>query len=857
MSKNLVIVESPAKARSINKILGSEFQVKASLGHVRDLPQKKLAVDIKHGFKPEYELIPGRKKTVQELKAAAKDADHIYLAPDPDREGEAIAWHLMHALGGKKADAERFYRVTYNEITPSAIRRAFAAPKRIDTHRVDAQQARRVLDRIVGYQVSPLLWRRIKGGSSAGRVQSVALRLICEREEEIRQFTPQEYWVFGARVNKRVPPVDPFVIRLAKVNGADPEIANQEQADRVRADLADRELQVTSINEREVQRRTRPPFITSTLQQAASSALGFTPARTMSVAQKLYEGVDFGEGAVGLITYMRTDSPTIAKDAQDQCRAYIHETFGSEYVPDKPNYFKGRSSAQEAHEAIRPTAATRTPEAMAKHLKPEELKLYRLIWQRFVASQMAPARIAQRTVEFAANPAEPLPATILRQDKDGAPWTYLFRATTSDILFPGFMKVTGEDQKKAKKAAKKQDAENDDENDEPQTLPPLAEGESLDCQEWLMDQKFTKPPPRYSEASLVRTLEENGVGLPSTYAQIIQTLYARKYVEREKGSLRPTEPGEQVNAFLVAHLAALFDVTFTARMEEELDHVEEGKVDWTAMMAQFYEQFQEWLKQAKGPDADQDMAARLLKYLEQVQDWAPPVKRGKTTYSDEKFVASVRKQLDKGEKPLSMRQVEALLKLVNKYRDQLPQPDQVITELGLNDLFKQVSVADAPPRVSTTEKLEALKGVKFDEPRKTDKRTYDDGAFCASLREQVESGKRLSPNQLKYLDRLAQKYKDQIPDFDARAEHWGLGREETVAPETILSLLKELEQVQNWKPPVKRGKREWSDEAFYKSLSKQFREKGSLSPKQVAALKKMAARYAKQAAGASKQDAPA
>lgn len=854
MSKNLVIVESPAKARSINKILGRDYTVKASLGHVRDLPQKKLAVDIKNGFTPDYELIPGRKKTVQELKAAAKEADHIYLAPDPDREGEAIAWHLMYALSGKKIDTERFYRVTYNEITPSAIRRAFAEPRRINTQRVDAQQARRVLDRIVGYQVSPLLWRRIKGGSSAGRVQSVALRLICEREAEIRQFTPQEYWVFGARVNKRVPPVDPFIIRLAKINGADPEIANQEQADRVRADLAARELQVTAINEREVQRRTRPPFITSTLQQAASSALGFTPSRTMSVAQKLYEGVDFGEGAVGLITYMRTDSPAIAKDAQEQCRNYIHETFGADYVPAKPNYFKGRSSAQEAHEAIRPTAAERTPEAMAPHLKPEELKLYRLIWQRFVASQMAPARIAQRTVEFAANPGSETTSATLVQEETGAPWTYLFRATTSEILFPGFMKVTGEDQKKAKKTSKKADADDDNAADEAQALPPLQEGEALDCQEWLMDQKFTKPPARFSEASLVRTLEENGVGRPSTYAQIIQTLYARKYVEREKGSLRPTEPGEQVNAFLVNHLNALFDVHFTARMEEELDHVEEGKLEWTAMMTRFYEQFQKWIKQAKGPDADQDVAARLLKYLEQVANWAPPVKRGKTTYSDEKFVTSVRTQLDGGEKPITMRQVEALLKLVNKYRDQLPQPDQVMEEMGLGELFKQVAVPEAPPRQTTTEKLDVLKTVNFDEPRKVEKRTYDDGAFCASLREQVEGGKRLSPNQLKYLDRLVQKYRDQIPDFTARAETWGLGQEETVAPDVILGLLKQLQNVTSWKPPVKRGKREWSDESFYKSLSKQFRDKGSLSPKQVAALKKMATRYAKQDAAAAKPD---
>ena len=858
MSTNLVIVESPAKAKSINKILGRDYTVRASLGHVRDLPQKKLAVDVKNGFEPEYELIPGRKKTVQELKAVAKQAEKIYLAPDPDREGEAIAWHLMYALGGKRPDTDRFYRVTYNEITPAAIRRAFAQPTRIDTNRVDAQQARRVLDRLVGYQVSPLLWRRIKGGSSAGRVQSVALRLICEREAEIRRFTPQEYWVFGARVAKRVEPVDPFLIRLAKINAADPAIANQEQADEVRADLNQRELVVAHVIEREVNRRTRPPFITSTLQQAASSALRFTPSRTMSIAQKLYEGVDFGDGSVGLITYMRTDSPAIAKDAQDQCRQYIAQQFGADYVPANPNLFRSRSGAQEAHEAIRPTDVERTPEAMAKHLKPEELKLYRLIWKQFVASQMAPARIAQRTVEFTAElPDGATSASTLQQE--GAPWTYLFRATASDILFPGFMKVTGEDQKKAKAKSSEGGDDDKDDTDEPQALPPLTQGEVVDCQEWLVDQKFTKPPPRYSEASLVRTLEENGVGRPSTYAQIIQTLYARKYVEREKGSLRPTEPGEQVSQFLVSHLDALFDVQFTAKMEQELDAVEDGKVEWTAMMERFYERFQQWLKQAKGPDADQEIAARLLNYVEQVAEWAPPVKRGKTTYSDEKFVASVRQQLEAGEKKLTMRQVEALLKLAHKYREQLPNPDQVATELGLGDLFKQISSPAAAPRKSTEEKLAALQAVNFDEPRKVGTRTYDDQVFCASLREQVEGGKRLSPNQLKYLDRLLQKYQSQIPDFTERAAAWGLGKEEAVAPEQISALLNQLAQVTEWRAPTKRGKREWSDEAFYQSLARQFKEKGLLSPKQFAALQKMAARYApgkKVGANAANADDP-
>lgn len=846
MSKNLVIVESPAKAKTINKILGKDFVVKASLGHIRDLPQKKLGVDLKNGFKPEYELIASRKKSIKELQDAAKSVEKIYLAPDPDREGESIAWHLQHVLSTKKGADDRFYRVSYNEITPVAIRRAFEHPTRIDQHRVDAQQARRVLDRIVGYQVSPLLWRRIRGGSSAGRVQSVALRLICEREDEVRKFVPEEYWVLGARVNKRVPPKEPFVIRLAKINGKDPEIVNEEQAQKVRVDLDTRTLRVSAINEREISKKTRPPFITSTLQQSASSALSYMPSRTMRLAQNLYEGVDFGDGSVGLITYMRTDSPAIAKGAQDECRAWVKETFGDEYIPEKPNYFKGRSGSQEAHEAIRPTDVRRTPKEMASYLKPDELKLYRLIWQRFVASQMAPARIAQRTVEFDAAAAEG--TAPLMPDM-----AYLFRASTSDIIFPGFMKVTGEDKKKERsKAGSDDEKENGDEG----VVPPLEQGEAVDCQEWLADQKFTKPPPRFTEASLVRTLEENGVGRPSTYAQIIQTLYNRKYVEKEKGSLRPTEPGEKVNEFLVGYLGELFDVQFTATMEKELDEVEEGKVDWTRMMDQFYKTFQNWLKKAKGPDADQGAAAKLLDYVAQVKEWEAPVKRGKRTYSDEKFVQSMREQLMQGKKSISMRQVEALIKLAWKYKDQLPDHEQVIKDLGFEEQLKKASAPSEPPRQNTLDKLEQLKNVKWDDPRTVGKKVYDDRAFCESLRQQVESGKRLSLNQVKYLDRLVQKYADQIPDFEKWSEEWGVRKEEAVDPKEIQPLLDQLAQVKEWKPPVKRGKREWSDEAFYQSLVKQFEAKNTLSPRQVATLKKMAARYAKlqESAGEKKSE---
>jgi len=831
MSKHLVIVESPAKAKSINKILGKDFVVKASLGHVRDLPQKKLGVDIDKNFKPAYELLPGRKKTVQELQKIAATAEKIFLAPDPDREGEAIAWHLRHALG-KGKDDEQFYRVTYNEITAPAIRRAFENPTRIDMHKVDAQQARRVLDRIVGYQVSPLLWRRIRGGSSAGRVQSVALRLLCEREAEIRKFVPEEYWVMGAQVAKQQPPKDPFRIKLAKIDGNDPDIKNAEQAGRIKADLETRTLTVASIQEREITRRTRPPFITSTLQQAASSFLGYSPSRTMSIAQKLYEGPGAGEDAGGLITYMRTDSPSISQEAQQACRAFVEKQFGADYLPEKPNFFKGKSSAQEAHEAIRPTDVNRTPDSLAQILKPEELKLYRMIWQRFVASQMAPAKIAQRTVEVDARPGA--------ETQAGDRMTYLFRVTASVVTFPGFMKVTGEDVKKKKAASDENSEDADNDVDE---LPPLAEGEELDCLEWLQEQKFTKPPARFSEASLVRTLEENGVGRPSTYAQTIQTLYNRKYVEKEKSALKPTDTGERVNEFLVGHLNELFDVGFTANMEKSLDDVEEGRVEWTGMMRDFYETFLTWIAKAKGPDADQGVARMLIEYVQNVNTWDAPVKRGKRTYSDEDFVMSVVKQLDDGEKHITQRQVDALVGMIFKYREQLPDAEAFVRGLGLDALWDKVSRPKEPPRQTTLEKMDVLKNVKFDPPRQVGKRTYDDAEFCQSLRAQVEGGKRLSENQVMYLDRLVVKYAKQIPEYERLAEEWGLGKEEPVNIAEIKPLLDVLEGVSDWKPPVQRGKRTWDDKEFYQSLAKQFADKGTLSPKQLASLKKMAARY--------------
>ncbi len=835
MSKSLVIVESPSKAKTINKILGDDYVVRASMGHVRDLPERRLGLDPDRGFQPQYVVLKGREKVVRELTAAARDAAKVYLAPDPDREGEAIAWHLQVLLS-KTVPADRFQRVTYNEITAPAIRRAFASPRGIDLRKVDAQQARRVLDRLVGYKVSPLLWRRIRGASSAGRVQSVALRLVCEREKAIREFVPEEYWVLGARVAKKVEPRAPFIVRLAQLDGEKARVPDEATATALREDLDDRVLRIRRIVRREISRRAPPPYITSTLQQAASRVLGYTPARAMKIAQSLYEGVDLGEGPVGLITYMRTDSVAIAREAQERCREWVAQAFGPEYVPDRPNVYRSRAGAQEAHEAIRPTDPFRTPEALSGKMPPEEWRLYRLIWERFVASQMAPALIAQRTAEVEA---ERRPSS--RHD-------FLFRASTSEVVFPGYLRVAGIPQAIA--AEKPEEAPEDE---EAQPLPPLTEGEALDRLDWLADQKFTQPPPRYSEAALVRALEENGIGRPSTYAQILSTLTQRKYVTKEKKQLVPTPLGISTNEFLVEHLDALFNVQFTAAMEESLDRIEEGGVEWTAMLRDFYAQLKESLKSARGPDGNPEEARELIAALAQVRDWRPPpaapegaARSRRQPAGDQAFYESLRKQAESGERPLSDRQVAALRRLVSRYRDHAP-------EIAAAAERWNIAAPPASPEATagvadSRAKLDLLKGVRFDPPRQIGKRVFDDSVFAASLRSQVEAGRALTDNQERYLDRLLSKYADQIPNFKQVAASLNVGAREA-PPETpiessaIESLIAAFEKVSAWKPPQKRGRREWDDQEFFRSVARQFRARGSISPRQFQALRKMASRY--------------
>jgi len=571
MAKSLVIVESPTKAKTIGKYLGKQFVVKASLGHVKDLPKKNLSVDVEKNFEPHYEVIEGKKKLIAELKAAAKGVDSVYLAADPDREGEAICYHLQEELNGSKK-GPKFYRVMFNEITASAIKKAFEKPGSVNLHLVDAQQARRVLDRLVGYKISPLLWDKVRRGLSAGRVQTVALRLIVDREREIRAFIKREYWTIDVQLNAKKPPV--LTARFTKKNDGGIELPDEATTKSLLDQLDGAKYLVHSVSTKEKKRNPVPPFITSTLQQEASRKLRFSVKRSMMLAQRLYEGVELGaEGSVGLITYMRTDSTRVSQDALDEVRGLIKDRYGADFAPASPNVYKSKKDAQDAHEAIRPSSAKRTPEDLAPYLQEDELKLYRLIWMRFVASQMTPAVFDQTTIDVAA------------KGKDGA--TYMFRATGSVPKFKGFLEVyeEGKDQK--------------DSDDDEKRLPLVTEGEELRFKGIEPEQHFTEPPPRFNEATLVKELESDGVGRPSTYASILSTIQEREYVKKDGGKFVPTELGMVVTDLLLENFQNLFDITYTARMEEELDEIEEGKMDWREAMSEFYERFQKDLEHAE------------------------------------------------------------------------------------------------------------------------------------------------------------------------------------------------------------------------------------------------------------------
>jgi DNA topoisomerase-1 len=569
VDKNLVIVESPAKTKALKKFLGEEYMVEASVGHVKDLPKRKLGVEIDNDFSPEYEIIRGKKKVLNQLKTRSKKAKTVYLAPDPDREGEAIAWHIAQEI---KQINPRLLRASFNEITKAAVVEGIKGAGQIDKNRVNAQQARRILDRLVGYKISPLLWKTVYKGLSAGRVQSVALRIICEREEQVENFVPKEYWSITAlleTVGK-----ESFSVKLDKIEGKSFEISSQGQAESTCSSIAKEQFRVARVSQEEKRRNPYPPYITSTLQQDAARRLSFSAQKTMRVAQQLYEGVELGEtGTVGLITYMRTDSFRVAQVAQKAARDLIEKSYGKDYLPAKPRQYRSKKTAQEAHEAIRPTYIEYQPEEIKKFLNKDQYRLYQLLWNRFIASQMTSALYNYTAVEIEAG-------------------KYLFKASASRLLFDGFLRVYQEIK------------ENNSNGDEPKELPALKEEERLNLLELLPKQHFTKPPPRFSEATLIKELEENGIGRPSTYAQIVSTIKQRKYVESKSRKLFPTELGQTVNRILVENFPEIFEVKFTATMEEELDKIEEGKEEWVKVLKDFYTPFQLKLKKVESNKQD-------------------------------------------------------------------------------------------------------------------------------------------------------------------------------------------------------------------------------------------------------------
>lgn len=587
----LVIVESPAKARTIGKYLGKGYKVKASVGHVRDLLKSRLSVDVDNDFEPEYRVPNDKRPVVKELKKEVEKAEEVYLATDQDREGEAIAWHLIHAAD---IEDERVRRVVFNEITQDAIQEAFTNPRRINMDLVDAQQARRILDRLVGYQISPLLWDRVRSRLSAGRVQSVAVRLVVEREREIDNFVPEEYWSIEAELaaQKDRDNLDriPFLAKLLRINGETFDLNSEEAVKPILAELESASYRVKLVKRGERKRKPKSPFITSTLQQAASRRLGFTAKKTMALAQQLYEGIDIQNGGpVGLITYMRTDSTHVSAQAQAEARKYVELEFGEEFLPEQPPRYKAKAKgAQEAHEAIRPTSAFRTPQQMKAHLSRDQHRLYRLIWQRFTASQMKPAVYDTIRVDIIATP----------EGANENEERYLFRSSGSTLRFPGFLAIYPD----------KFDEENPADEDENRVLPSLELGDLLDLLRLLPEQHWTQPPPRYTEASLVKALEEYGIGRPSTYAPILNTIQRRGYVTRDSRRLVPTETGEIVNDLLVAYFPDIVDLNFTARMENELDDVASGKRAWVPMLRDFYVPFEQTLKAAEEemPEVDLD-----------------------------------------------------------------------------------------------------------------------------------------------------------------------------------------------------------------------------------------------------------
>ena len=817
MGKKLLIVESPAKAKTIAKYLGSDFVVKSSVGHIRDLPKENGAIKVVEKgpgaweFVPSYVVSEGKEKVVSELKAAVKASSEIYLASDPDREGEAIAWHLKEVLGPVAGD-KPFRRVTYNEITKSAVLKAVAEPRDIDMPLVDAQQARRILDRLVGYKVSPLLWKNISCANnrslSAGRVQSVALRLLVERQREIDGFKPETYFLMGVEARK---PADEksFVAKLAKLDGKKPEIRSRDAANNVLLDLADAGLAVADVKAQPKVRHALPPFTTSTLQQAASSVLGFSPGKTMKLAQALYEQ--------GRITYMRTDSVNVSEQARAAAKEFIVSACGPEYYPEKPNFFKSKADAQGAHEAIRPTDVALTPKTAS--LEPAALKLYDLIWRRFVASQMADAKTTVKTI-------------LVKAVKPAIAHDYVFSASATVIDFEGFLKVMKLSLKK-----KGADGEDDADSDEVAYLPNVSVGDKLEAVRWISDEKQTKGPVHYSEASLIKALEENGVGRPSTYAATIETLKTREYAKTEKKKLVPLERGILVCDWLVKKLDSLFNVGYTAQMESELDKVAEKGEPMNQMLSEFYARFLKEVGACAEPPPDRSKFEFVFGLLDQVRTWKPAKKVGKRIYDDKAFFESVKEQAAGGQRPLSGRQLEFLVKMAVQYADQIPQCESQLKEAGLGAGASLVQKADPELVKFCFETMDRIGGML-------------ENPFLKSLYEQFEKGRGLSPKQFGILARAVGENAGALEDCEQvrakLAEFVSGGFAPKAEDPSIPSLLKLFDDVTEWRPAAKKGKKVYDDHEFVRSLADQYSRRHSLSSRQIAALKRVATIYKSQ-----------
>ena len=817
MGKKLLIVESPAKAKTIAKYLGSDFVVKSSVGHIRDLPKENGAIKVVEKgpgaweFVPSYVVSEGKEKVVSELKAAVKASSEIYLASDPDREGEAIAWHLKEVLGPVAGD-KPFRRVTYNEITKSAVLKAVAEPRDIDMPLVDAQQARRILDRLVGYKVSPLLWKNISCANnrslSAGRVQSVALRLLVERQREIDGFKPETYFLMGVEARK---PADEksFVAKLAKLDGKKPEIRSRDAANNVLLDLADAGLAVADVKAQPKVRHALPPFTTSTLQQAASSVLGFSPGKTMKLAQALYEQ--------GRITYMRTDSVNVSEQARAAAKEFIVSACGPEYYPEKPNFFKSKADAQGAHEAIRPTDVALTPKTAS--LEPAALKLYDLIWRRFVASQMADAKTTVKTI-------------LVKAVKPAIAHDYVFSASATVIDFEGFLKVMKLSLKK-----KGADGEDDADSDEVAYLPNVSVGDKLEAVRWISDEKQTKGPVHYSEASLIKALEENGVGRPSTYAATIETLKTREYAKTEKKKLVPLERGILVCDWLVKKLDSLFNVGYTAQMESELDKVAEKGEPMNQMLSEFYARFLKEVGACAEPPPDRSKFEFVFGLLDQVRTWKPAKKVGKRIYDDKAFFESVKEQAAGGQRPLSGRQLEFLVKMAVQYADQIPQCESQLKEAGLGAGASLVQKADPELVKFCFETMDRIGGMM-------------ENPFLKSLYEQFEKGRGLSPKQFGILARAVGENAGALENCEQvrakLAEFVPGGFAPKAEDPSIPSLLKLFDDVTEWRPAAKKGKKVYDDHEFVRSLADQYSRRHSLSSRQIAALKRVATIYKSQ-----------